>query len=354
MVSRPKWAYAADMSTEQATQRRRALPGVPWPARPSVRDAAIAAIITVIGVVASYGEAHPTRPGAYFTPPHHLPHTPNAALLLVAAGGLVLAWRHRYPRFAVCASTALVVAYTLPGYENGVALLLPAVAVGTLAAMVPVRKSVWWAVAVTLVLMAATAANNPLGRFSGGFPLIPANIAVALFAGIAIANRHAYVRSSQLQAAREAALEAQRQVDEERLRIARELHDVVAHTMATITVQAAAASQLLRDRPDEAATSLQAIRAASKDGLRELRAILDVLRSASAAARKPRTRRSPRPGSPGSTRWPKGSPRRACRSPSRSRASRAPCPRSPTCRRSASSRRRSPTRSATQARPPRP
>jgi len=55
----------------------------------------------------------------------------------------------------------------------------------------------------------------------------------------------------------------------------------VAHTMATITVQAAAASQLLRDRPDEAAASLQAIRAAGKDGLRELRAILDVLRSAS-------------------------------------------------------------------------
>jgi signal transduction histidine kinase len=50
--------------------------------------------------------------------------------------------------------------------------------------------------------------------------------------------------------------------------------------MATITVQAAAATQLLRDRPDEAAESLKAIRAASKDGLRELRAILDVLRTA--------------------------------------------------------------------------
>jgi signal transduction histidine kinase len=80
--------------------------------------------------------------------------------------------------------------------------------------------------------------------------------------------------------ARQAALDAQRRVEEERLRIARELHDVVAHTMATITVQAAAATQLLRDRPDEAAESLRAIRAASKDGLRELRAILDVLRTA--------------------------------------------------------------------------
>jgi signal transduction histidine kinase len=280
MVSRPKWAYAAGMSTEQATQRSRALPGVPWPARPSVRDAAVAAVITLVGVVASYGEAHPSRADTYFTPPHHLPHTPAAALLLVAAAGAVLAWRHHYPRFVVCVSTALVVGYTLPGYENGVSLLIPAVAVGTLAAMVPARRSVPWTVAVTAVLMAATAANNPLGWNGGAFPLVPANIAVAFFAGIAIANRHAYVRASQLQAAREAALDAQRRVDEERLRIARELHDVVAHTMATITVQAAAASQLLRDRPEEAAASLQAIRAAGKDGLRELRAILDVLRSA--------------------------------------------------------------------------
>jgi signal transduction histidine kinase len=284
------------MSTEQATPRRRALPGVTRPARPSVRDSAIAVIITLIGVAASYGEAHPTNPNGYFTPPHHLPHTPNAALLLVAAAGLVLAWRHRYPRFVVCASTALVVAYTLPGYENGVSLLIPAVAVGTLAAMVPARRSVPWAVAVTVVLMAATASNNPLGWNSGGFPLIPANIAVAFFAGIAIANRHAYTESVRAQAARDAALDAQRRVDEERLRIARELHDVVAHTMATITVQAAAATQLLYDRPDEAAVSLKAIRAASKDGLRELRAILDVLRSASGGGEEPADPTQPAPG----------------------------------------------------------
>jgi signal transduction histidine kinase len=301
MVSREKWAYAADMSTEQVTQRRRALPGVPWPAlprpaRPSARDAAIAALITVIAVVASYGEAHPTNPHAYFTGSHHLPHTPNAALLLVAAAGAVLAWRHLYPRLVVCASTALVVAYTLPGYENGVSLLLPAVAVGTLAAMVPVRRSAPWAAAVAVVLMAVTAANNPLGWDSGGFPLIPANIAVALFAGIAIANRQAYVKSVRAQAAREAALDAERRVDEERLRIARELHDVVAHTMATITVQAAAASQLLRDRPDEAAASLQAIRAASKNGLRELRAILDVLRSADGGGEEAADPTQPTPG----------------------------------------------------------
>jgi len=119
---------------------------------------------------------------------------------------------------------------------------------------------------------------------------------VGLFAGIAIANRHAYTESVRVQAAREAALDAERRVDEERLRIARELHDVVAHTMATITVQAAAASQLLRDRPDEAAASLKAIRAASKDGLRELRAILDVLRSANGGTDETADPTQPTPG----------------------------------------------------------
>ena len=236
-------------------------------------------MITIITVAASYGEAHPTTPGAYFTGSHHLPHTPTAALLLVVLGGAVLAWRQRYPRLVVCAATAATIAYTLPGYENGAALLLPAIGLVTIATRGPVRRSVAWAVAVTVVLMAATGPANPLGWNNGGFWLIPANNAVALFVGIAIANR-SYVHSARLQTARQAALDAQRRVEEERLRIARELHDVVAHTMATITVQAAAATQLLHDRPDDAAESLKAIRAASKDGLRELRAILDVLRMA--------------------------------------------------------------------------
>jgi signal transduction histidine kinase len=252
-------------------------PGGQW--RPSTRDIAAAVLITMIAVVASYGEAHPTTPGTYFTGPYHLPHTPAAALLIVALGGAALAWRHRYPRLVVSVTTAAVVAYSLPGYVNGTALLLPAIGLVTVATGGPVRQSVAWAAAVTVVLMAATAANNPLGRYSGGFWIIPASDAVALFVGIAITNR-TYAHAVRLQVARQAALDAQRRVGEERLRIARELHDVVAHTMATITVQAAAATQLLYDRPDEAAESLKAIRAASKDGLRELRAILDVLRAA--------------------------------------------------------------------------
>lgn len=84
------------------------------------------------------------------------------------------------------------------------------------------------------------------------------------------------LRSDQLTRAREE--ETRRRVDSERLRIARELHDVVAHSMAMINVQASAAATLIDDHPDRVAEALQAIRDASRNGLRELRSILDVLR----------------------------------------------------------------------------
>src|SRR5205807_964123 len=117
--------------------------------------------------------------------------------------------------------------------------------------------------------------NNPTGHISGGgFDIIPFMVAAALFAGIAVANRNAYVASIRDRAEQD----ARRRLDEERLRIARELHDVVAHTMATINVQAGVAAHVLSTQPEAAAESLQAIKTASKQGLRELRAILNELR----------------------------------------------------------------------------
>jgi len=244
--------------------------------RPPLRDAATAVAVTIVLVFASYAEAHPTQPNSYFTGGHHLPHTPIAAFLLVIVAGLALAWRYRHPQTVLCITTAAVVVYSLLGYVNGAALLIPAVAMWAFATTAPIRLSVAWAVAVTAVLMGATALNNPFGPTGGGWVLVPADIAVALFGGIAVGNRRAYVGAQRERAERE----ARRQIDEERLRIARELHDVVAHTMATINVQASAATQLLAKSPEQAAESLAAIRSASKEGLRELRAILNVLRHA--------------------------------------------------------------------------
>jgi signal transduction histidine kinase len=121
--------------------------------------------------------------------------------------------------------------------------------------------------------MAANAAFDPFGATNGGFVVIPGLVGAALFLGLWVTSRHAYAR-------RESAEQARRAVDAERLRIARELHDVVAHTMATINVQAAAGAHVIDRQPDEAAQALEAIKRASKEGLRELRGILNVLRQA--------------------------------------------------------------------------
>jgi signal transduction histidine kinase len=72
--------------------------------------------------------------------------------------------------------------------------------------------------------------------------------------------------------------EARRRVQDERLRIARDLHDVVAHTLTTINVQASVAGHLLDRRPEQARHALTVIEDASRDALTELRAILGVLR----------------------------------------------------------------------------
>src|SRR6185436_10337610 len=65
---------------------------------------------------------------------------------------------------------------------------------------------------------------------------------------------------------------------DERLRIARELHDVIGYGFAAISVQAASAAHTLDSQPERAAAALRAIQAASAEALRELRAILGLLR----------------------------------------------------------------------------
>lgn len=239
------------------------------------RDIAFAIAMTVVLIAGSFGEAHPNNPGDQVVNGHPVPVPPAAAYLLVAVACLALAWRRRRPTVVLVVSTLAVAVYSLLGFVNGAALLAPYAALYTLASRVSVRRALAWGLGMLIVLMPATASANPFTATGGGFYIMPFLAAAACFAGIAVSSRRAYADSARARAEED----AQRRVNEERLRIARELHDVVAHTMATITVQASAASQLLRDRPDQAAESLAAIRTASKDGLRELRSILDVLRT---------------------------------------------------------------------------
>lgn len=283
MAGRPAEAYAAVMEEERVWMDRLEA----WWSSP-LRNVLYALGVAAVLVLGAYGEAHPTNPG-YFPPGQHAPYTPTAAYLLVAAACLPLAVRRRWPAAVLTVSTAAAVVYTLLGYVNGAVLVAPMLALYSLACRASARRALAWGAGMLAVLLAATVVGNPVGPTWGSFNVLPFVAAVACFAGIAVGNRRAYVTS--IQARAEA--DARRQIDEERLRIARELHDVVAHTMATITVQASAASQLLRDRPEQAAESLAAIRAASKEGLRELRSILDVLRSVGEGAPAPDDREGP-------------------------------------------------------------
>ena len=81
-----------------------------------------------------------------------------------------------------------------------------------------------------------------------------------------------------LDAERTRAEEARRRAGEERMRIARELHDVLAHNISLINVQAGVALHLMDDQPGQSRSALQAIKQASNDALSELRSVLDILR----------------------------------------------------------------------------
>jgi signal transduction histidine kinase len=249
-----------------------------WYRRSPLRDAAFAAVMTAITVSGSYGEGHPSNPADIVQFNHHpIPHPTAGALLLVGAASVVLALRNRWPLAVLAVSTVLVLVYTLLDYVNGAALLAPAAAVYAVSNRLTVPRALVASGVTLAVLLTATAAHNPFDSATGGaVVVIPALFAAACLGGIAVANRRAYVTSIRDRAQED----ARRRVDEERLRIARELHDVVAHTMATINVQAGTAAHVVASHPEAAAEALQAIKVASKDGLRELRAILNVLRQA--------------------------------------------------------------------------
>src|SRR5690348_3289701 len=246
-----------------------------WWRQVPVRDGVLALAVTAALLYGSYGEAHPNTL-AYFHGGHHLPHTPAPAFILVAVACLALIWRRRWPVAVLGVSVAAATIYTLLGYVNGAVLVAPMVALYTVASQTAVRQAVAYGLGTLAVLGLASISVNPLGPFGGGVEILPFMVAVMVVAGIAVANRNAYVASIRDRAEQD----ARRRLDEERLRIARELHDVVAHTMATINVQAGVAAHVLSTRPEAAAESLQAIKTASKEGLRELRAILNVLRQA--------------------------------------------------------------------------
>ncbi|WP_143194150.1 sensor histidine kinase [Micromonospora sp. CB01531] len=206
------------------------------------------------------------------------------AYLLGVAMAVPLLLRRRYPTavlYAVSAVLLLFYALNYPGFPPAVVLAVPlydAARAGRL----------WWAVPVPVFFLAVGAVvlivhreMPPLELLAAFLPQA-ATLAVAMLLAALMRSRAAHtaeVRYRLDQAARERELEARRLVTEERLRIARDLHDTVGHAIATITVQSAAALRLLDAEPERAREALVSIRGTGKAALAEMRATLGQLRS---------------------------------------------------------------------------
>ena len=196
------------------------------------------------------------------------------AIVLVLAGPAALLFLRRFPVQVLWFVSAVTLGYLLAGYPYGPVVLSLVVAV--LGAVVLGHRLAAW-LAVGAAFVAHFALRNVFGDEPWSWGQFLAVGAWALL--VLIAGEVVRVRRERAQAARATRAETERrQANEERLRIARELHDVVAHHMSLINVQAGVALHLVDRRPEQVQTALMAIKDASKEALVELRSLVGVLR----------------------------------------------------------------------------
>ncbi len=243
-------------------------------ARPRLYDAVLALVVgaaVVAGSVPTQGEQ-----------PERL-HLDAAAFALLATGALALAVRRRWPALTCLVTFAVVVVFIHTGYPYGPVFAYVMFAVYALAAWRPARL----AVPVTAVMIAcylclsAWVEQEPDGLF---FNLVTTSfwLATPLVTGIAVRLRREGLEQTLVE-------ERRRHAYEERLRMAQEVHDVVGHSLAVISMNAGAALHVLSRHPGapQVEESLRAIRQTSTAALDELRVALSVFTGAVAAPDRP-------------------------------------------------------------------
>jgi signal transduction histidine kinase len=226
--------------------------------------------------------------GAVFRPMDGLSY----ALLLI--GPVTLLWRRKAAvvAFAVAAAASIGFAsFAEPRWTYAVA---PAMALFNVA-----RRGHRWAAVIgaatayvcyllLTVVFATRLGLNPHTRPDLGDAVVLAIwlVVLILLGGAAKIRSEQLAEAMKVRAERARAREEQekRQASEERLRIARELHDVLGHHLSLINVQAGVGLHLMDNQPEQAREALAAIKTASSEALREVRAVLGVLRTEDEAA----------------------------------------------------------------------
>jgi len=239
------------------------------------RDLALPLVVLAVqltGAAVANGRMH------IFNPPHAL-----GALgwVLLAAGPVALVARRRHPVPVLWVNVAGTLPWSSAAGWAHISFIIAFFAAATAGK----RYSAWLALAICF---AWTIWLAPLVY---DYKIPPANDAL-LLAGWTVAVVIA-AEAYRFRAERVAATRASRQIDqrrrqsEERLRVARDLHDVIGHNISLINVQASMGLDLMDSQPEQARAALSAIKSASKDALEELRTMLTTLRQDAAAPRSP-------------------------------------------------------------------
>jgi signal transduction histidine kinase len=232
---------------------------------------ALAALAIEVNVIVGTGPgAVPLNAKAYL----------SGALLAVP-----IAFRNRYPLRVFAAVSALVMIYYIVARRNispAPALIVPLYDASVAGYLIPaiVVPAFYMTVGAFIVQLSTKEGfAHLLSDFGPQITLL----ALAIVAGELVRSRAALAAETARRlrlAEDERATDAARMLAEERLRIARELHDTIAHSMATITVQAGSALHLLSESsPPPLLAALTAIRETSKSALAETRTVLGQLRS---------------------------------------------------------------------------
>ncbi len=226
-------------------------------------DVAFALIVGVIAILGTYfvGQNQPDQRAL-----------DAAALALLATGAAALVFRRHYPSWVLIFANGITLLYLLLDYPKGPNFLITIIAFFT--TVMQGRRLIAWAVlAAEFVLfpwLPYFLGNEPEPTSTGIFGLAGWLLVLATVAEIAHIRQQRMIRTHEE--------EMRRRADEERRRIARELHDVLGHNISLISVQAGVALHLIDKQPEQARVALSVIRDASKETLRELRSVLDVLR----------------------------------------------------------------------------
>ena len=259
-------------------------------AHPLALDAALAAGVLLCMLAGSFVDPHGGHSVSW-----SIRRPDPLSLLLMTLSAIALVFRRSAPMRVLAVTGTLSVVECVTGDPRAPVAMSAVIALFTVAAATDRATTVRAGLLTMTVVTGAAMLAGPLPWYAQENLGILAWTGIGATAGDAVRSRRAVVQAIRERAERAERTreeEARRRVAEERLRIARDLHDVVAHHIALVNVQAGVAAHVMDKRPDQAKEALAHVREAGRSALNELRATVGLLR----ASGDPEAPTEPAPG----------------------------------------------------------